>query len=424
MRRVLPEWYQQGNSAPNVDAIKDEFEEDEKEFLVQQKLASHIMDKKVDVSDFIIQKGIRSTRHFESERRSLEERCISLMGLMFYLDGTRNADVYPFLPESEKEIIQNDRMLDESVEREISHRRIISNFIEKYAHAPECVALWLQDKMSELKLDIAPEQFLQISAFLSSDASEIDFYALKDSNKSLHNLIKYFINPLFSNFSSEEKEYLLELSASSTPFEFIEEFSQVASNYLGDKVDSKDLSHFNTDIKKFVRRWILKNNDGHFIERVSQILGNKEESLHEDSGIIDSVIDDVNKSAQEQEEEFSENSLPAWQVNLISNYDIDKISAISGDDLDELAEGLDERFVQTGQAFSIKTSSIVDALDWFIRIPDNILEMWPKETINGVDYYKVKRGKVRIFNRMNRADRVISFFPYQKKSWEYRFRAG
>jgi mRNA-degrading endonuclease RelE of RelBE toxin-antitoxin system len=48
--------------------------------------------------------------------------------------------------------------------------------------------------------------------------------------------------------------------------------------------------------------------------------------------------------------------------------------------------------------------------------------MWIKEEIDGVEYYKLKRGAVRIFCILDPEGQSISFFPYQKKALSYAFR--
>ena len=96
---------------------------------------------------------------------------------------------------------------------------------------------------------------------------------------------------------------------------------------------------------------------------------------------------------------------------------------VVGKTLEEYEESIDALFQKSGRAISIKTSSMVRALDWFLGIPEEFLRIWPKEEVDGVEYYKVKRGAVRIFCHLDRNNQEMTFFPYQKDDMAYHFRS-
>lgn len=94
---------------------------------------------------------------------------------------------------------------------------------------------------------------------------------------------------------------------------------------------------------------------------------------------------------------------------------------LSGESLDDIEAQLEDVLLKHRISCSIKLSSVVNTLEWITTLPKEVVQVMIRETINGLDYLKIKRGNVRLFFQIDNEKKQLRFFVYQKQSLEYHF---
>lgn len=94
---------------------------------------------------------------------------------------------------------------------------------------------------------------------------------------------------------------------------------------------------------------------------------------------------------------------------------------LSGESLEDIETQLENILNKHRISCSIKLSSVVNTLEWITTIPKEVIQIMIRESINGLDYLKIKRGNVRLFFQIDSDKKQLRFFVYQKQSLEYHF---
>lgn len=413
-----PDWlFDWQDGLPDPVVVEKDIAEDEDQRELVRRVWQGYLSQHDGLDDDRNAKHDKGIIHFEKWRRKLEGNTNSLVEAMIYFDATTGVYEHLSVDGSNNEEIDT---VSEPLSPEESRKRVINDFVEKYRFETDVVALWLDEQL-------AHGEFLpQVLDWFSGPRKDEELHGLKGRDKKLHNLIKYQLAPFFSVLSTEEKDYILELASSGqSTAQTTLDIAEIFSSHLKSGMIS-DHPKIEADVIKTVGKWINKFEDPQLKQRLRSVIqGNftpvnapvkeTEQASVETTTMQEEVAEDI--------EELRVTSLSAWKRYWIRDYNPeDKSTPVDGENMNEIVEHLDELFETHGESYSIKTSSIINALDWFIRVPEEIKRMWIKEEIDGVEYYKLKRGAVRIFCILDPEGQSISFFPYQKKALSYAFR--
>jgi ssDNA-binding Zn-finger/Zn-ribbon topoisomerase 1 len=396
--------------------------EDEEEKKVYQALQSERLTQVDRLKKSTTQKFSKSVVFVENERRDLEEASSDIFKALFYLDVNENTNEYPNYEDlnsiSPKEF-ENSVILPEQ-----ATKRAIEGFADRLKLDPEVVALYVEDILREVVGHNDMSVLRSIMDFISSSPTQEDIFKLKGQDKKMHNFLKYRLLPLVSLMSKEEISYLQELAGSTdSPFEFIVELGDIISEQFDAMQGDENADKMVKELRAFSMRFMNKNKDD-FIIKAMGIFISKSKTVKQEEYSLDPEIEAVYQDAEEIEEELKRINIANWNVKLSDGYHLETgREQVVGTTLEEYEESIDALFQKSGRAISIKTSSMVRALDWFLGIPEEFLRIWPKEEVDGVEYYKVKRGAVRIFCHLDRNNQEMTFFPYQKDDMAYHFRS-
>jgi len=115
-------------------------------------------------------------------------------------------------------------------------------------------------------------------------------------------------------------------------------------------------------------------------------------------------------------------SLLDWRVVFDVNKNGDtRMEELEGDSLDALESRLEELLIKHRISCSIKLSSVIHTLEWAAGLPQEVLQLMIRETVNGQEYLKIKRGNIRLFFQINQSQKRLVFFVYQKQDKSYHF---
>jgi len=419
----VPSWFLDLDSnLPTPEQVTEEYREDEEEKKVYQALQSERLTQVDRLKKSTTQKFSKSVVFVENERRDLEEASSEIFRALFYLDVNENTNEYPNYEDlnsiSPKDF-ENSVILPEQ-----ATKRAIEGFADRLKLDPEVVALYIEDILREVVGHNDMSVLRSIMDFISSSPTQEDIFKLKGQDKKMHNFLKYRLLPLVSLMSKEEISYLQELAGSTdSPFEFIVELGDIISEQFDAMQGDENADKMVKELRAFSMRFMNKNKDD-FIIKAMGIFISKSKTVKQGEYSLDPEIEAVYQDAEEIEEELKRTNIANWNVKLSDGYHLETgREQVVGTTLEEYEESIDALFQKSGRAISIKTSSMVRALDWFLGIPEEFLRIWPKEEVDGVEYYKVKRGAVRIFCHLDRNNQEMTFFPYQKDDMAYHFRS-
>lgn len=411
-----PDWlFEWRNELPDPNVVKKEIEEDENEREMVKEIFEgfQFREERVRVDhNSRLRKGIS---YFELWRRKLE-RSTSLIDFMIYLGATAGVYEYPGVDGSNSE---GDNVYQKPLSPQESKKRAIGEYLDIHRFDRDVVALWLEGKMKDRDIHSVLNWFSQIR-------TQEELYTLKSKDKKLHDTIKYSFGPFFASLSSEEREYILELSGlDQSTSQILFDIAEIFSTHLQNGMLAS-YQKLENEIGQTANKWILRFEDPVFRQKIMAAVGSEyAKTSYRDNNTEQAMAeaDQLSEEVEKEKKVLHDSSLISWNRYWIRDYNREgKSTAIEGETIEEIIDNLDVLFESNGEAYSIKTSSIVNALEWFIGVPEKIKALWMKEEIDGVSYYKIKRGAIRIFCTLNPENKSIHFFTYQKKGMSYSFR--
>ena len=303
----------------------------------------------------------------------------------------------------------------------------IRRFAETADLSEEMVRIFLKKRLEDMKFfdGSQEEKARKIAAVFSDFGQSKEIAALRAVDKKTAQRLTFDVRPMLAEMDQLELG-ALQLKFVNNPFasrnEFVTEIACEIVNSFWSGSNDKDIAKFKADYKKFVVNW-LKNNWRSAYAALYHRLHNSdifdsptpnqtvEETALEESEDIESAITEIKMG-----------SLLDWRVVFDVNKNGDtRMEELEGDSLDALESRLEELLIKHRISCSIKLSSVIHTLEWAAGLPQEVLQLMIRETVNGQEYLKIKRGNIRLFFQINQSQKRLVFFVYQKQDKSYHF---
>lgn len=397
-----PNWFfELGEHLPASEIVERELSEDEKEFDLSKDLV-HAFARKFDtIDDRYKTKHAKHMDYFEKTRRSLGENSTSLVRTALFLR------------------ISDETARDDKAYNDLT-ASVVQEYLDKFGYSDEAVSLWLEEKLKDAKRAVDMVSLKEVIDWFSRERSDAELYELKKNDKGRYKLVKFELGSVLGHLDTSEVGYLQELASSAqNPNEVLFEIARLFSKYFSmDEANKK--TPLAKDILKTHRKWLETHQDLLLTLDSGQVKKDIPQAPQAPTK-DEQEIKEIEEETQKVGDQVNSESFSGRKIYVAHDYNDARRNEIVGDNLDEKTRCLDMLFQANNEAFSIKSTSIVRAIDWFLQMPESIRRVWIKETINGIEYYKIKRGPVRIFCRIDPETDEVIFFPYQKKAMSYDF---
>lgn len=436
---ALPDWLtERGEELPDRLIIEQELEEDTQE------------------AGSLNQAAERTRNHFMFTKEHAEQKVQGVqkwaMEKFLELFPNEETNFYQFLiymdmlydfPEADIKDVSNISMQEARghvIEADRAREFRIRAFLEEGADkSKELIALWLEDRLKAAGVignasEVIDQHIFDVFNLLFSEAENLSgqpsdtWLNIRAANPKLFSILHYDLRPLVVLFSNNELTYLRELTMDSKRRGSVESliwemadcisanFDGIGEFAVSDKPLMKALKQF----MKFSGTWIRKYWMWAYEELLRSISGQTSEPLV--------IYQEEQPSAELEEaetaiEEVGRDNLAGWNIFYTERMTTDRnsIAEIPGTTLEERERTL-EQFLHTRSiSCSIGADSVVRALEWLTSVPQEIEQIRMMKEVAGVDWKKLKRGAVRIFYRLDQAQKEMVFFVHQKKAWKYRF---
>ena len=427
---ILPDWMnnvdiETGN--PDKDIVTYDLKEDEqaKQRLVEQ--FEYLASKKGYLAESARSKGRKTiSRNADKYRRLFPYDELDLAQFVMFLANTDGMTYYDVDSQSIDQLSPtqiNEKALQDKQKEEWFIRR----FAETADLSEEMVRIFLKKRLEDMKFfdGTQEERARKIAAVFSDFGQSKEIAALRAVDKKTAQRLTFDVRPMLAEMDQLELG-ALQLKFVNNPFasrnEFVTEIACEIVNSFWSGSNDKDIAKFKADYKKFVVNW-LKNNWRSAYAALYHRLHNSdifdsptpnqtvEETALEESEDIESAITEIKMG-----------SLLDWRVVFDVNKNGDtRMEELEGDSLDALESRLEELLIKHRISCSIKLSSVIHTLEWAAGLPQEVLQLMIRETVNGQEYLKIKRGNIRLFFQINQSQKRLVFFVYQKQDKSYHF---
>lgn len=434
----LPDWISTISTAEvDLEVVKDELDQDEKskKATTEQIQQTYLQVKRL--TEYSFQKKQTIEQYVQTSKEHLFQGVDSFTKIIIYLGYTKGyrdeVDIHKAFDFSDLSGIVSflERRQLSSDEAAVS---FVQQFLEKYPFEQELVALWIEKKIKEGKdaddfTATVPDWFVDFVTG-SEDNNSRFFSELRKTNKRKHDAIKFGILPFTSILNDEEVEYLKELREDRPEMRLAEYIMEVADvialhmrqiDFLG--IPDVNFHRMNKDFSKFSKNLLIHNaelthkdlNNAYEQYWFGEAVGGEEQVEKKDE------IEEIVQEAEDFVQEVDVGRLSGWSLSYTPEYIIDanRLDTINGETLEECKEALGESMRRNHKSISIKLSSVINALDDFVGLPENVRALWPKKIIKGEEFYKIKRGAVRIFCKIDPEKKTLIFSLYQKQDFHY-----
>lgn len=301
----------------------------------------------------------------------------------------------------------------------------------------EPIALYIERKLRQGKI-IENSQSPIDTAFINLFASAINHIKTEkqegsaktrfqiQENKKASDTLNFRLRPFLEMLSQDELSFLQELLSTSKDMP-IELFILDLASTISSRFNNMDITQLSqsqhvelNDLKKFTASF-LRNHATWAFSQIQQALAGGESKTELATEQVD--LEPLQQDIDATIEEITRGNLRGWQIFYTDNktVDPDHLSKIEGESLEEREEALQKYLHYNNISSSIKTGSIIRALEWITGIPQDLVQVKMTKEIAGEVFKKVKRGNLRIFYILDAAQKKIIFFTHQKKSWNYGF---
>lgn len=426
-----PDWMDD-DQMPNLDDVRAENIEDRKEW---ERVMREI--KAISEQTKLLQEKDSSKFHkaiiwFERRKNQLLSQTKNLPDIVAYAYFMQNKVEYDLKP---KEIIKLSS--NQLSDRAVPGAKVLDRFFRKVESQTavlsntEFVALWIEKQMIDDGLitstqgPLSPPQTEMVSNFFLDDAT---------ARVNLPKKLLFEIRPLANLLTENERQYLTNLAQDSVgaPCEYlIWELAELISPHLqaqqqfADKQTHTAANH----LREHAIRWIRQNYNWAFANLRSSLSQNalivEEPKRPEDATEAEPVQETNLLDIEDQDtiENALQGNLSGWQLFFIPDIDSSNIRniEIKGDSLEERQQQLENIVRAHKVSITGKVSSIVDAIDWLVVVPQEVEQIRMHKDVRGERYKKLKRGAMRILYQLNPDERVIKFHLHKKKGWSYGF---
>ncbi len=427
---ILPDWMNNGGvetGNPDKVVVTEDLKEDEqgKQRLIEQ--FEYHSSKRSYLVESARNKGRKTiSRNVGKYRRLFPYDELDVAQLVMFLANTDGMTYYDV----------DQQTIDQLSPAQINEKALIAEkkedwFIRRFAEtadlSEEMVRIFLKKRLEDMRFfeGTEEEKERKIAALFSDFGQSEEIATLRTVDKKTAQRLTFDVRPMLAEMDQEALE-TLQLKFENNPFasraEFVTELACEIVNSFWSGSNDKDIARFKAEYKKFVINW-LKNNWRVAYASLYHRLHNsgifdsptlnptKEEIVSEDSEDIEFAITEIKMG-----------SLLDWKVffDVNKNGDV-RMEALEGDSLDALEERLEELLIKHRISCSIKLSSVIHTLEWAAGLPQEVLQLMIRETVNGQEYLKIKRGNIRLFFQINQSQKQLVFFVYQKQDKSYHF---
>lgn len=416
----LPDWlFEAKADIPDREAVKQELAEDQeaKDVLGQQKQS---MEKH---REYIISRSNDRTKK-AGERLRLKEA--SLPDIRSF----PNLIAYLFVSKKSWRVFPDNTNVSPEETREIA----IKAYVEKNAGAEgkEIISLFLEKRLIKEKVIENTGQIID-AGFVDLFMSIFDVDKLrimKEENKKAYKFFNYELKPLLQALPQQDIDYIKEIletykNNGNVPIEeFILDLGEIISSNFRE-MKSPVVKQINEFAGAFLRNnweWLYQQIQKSLsfdkdIQPASPQGGPSSEIEAASVPILDAETHEI----QTEIEKLQKGNLADWKLLYAPTKNVNDVVDIGGETLEERQEALMNFLRNNRIVSSIKPLSIVNALEWLVKVPQEIEQTRMGMIVNGEEFKKLKRGKVRIFYEMDTVKKTITFFLHQKQAMSYGF---
>lgn len=423
----IPDWMENLDTKnPSLEEVELELSDDQKELGYLKAHTQKMKNSLERMRDFYFDQFIKTVKKSEEFRRSMMPVNTRMSDIVSFLHAVEDRSEFKI------ETWGSNPSPEDLRKSGVGYAEWIDKYYKSLNELPaseEFIAIWMENKFKEAGLNVSTiiteDIAEELTLFEERDEEKLKTY--KESNKKMYYNLNNEINPLLRLASVDEREYLKQLIKESQGLSLesvIWEFSYLISRNQFDANDRNQEKSFK-EIKRTGELWLRRNWMWAFNE-LRRASSNEEKSEERQFAAGDGEDQEIEKLDQQNEEDAiseKEGTLSDWDIQYSTNRRIQGSGLVNihGNSLDEKQERLEELLLKEGHQVSIKSSSVINALDWVATIPDEIYYMMPKMNVDGVDFTKVKRGAVRLLLKRDKENKNIVFFLHQKKAMNYRF---
>ena len=431
---LVPEWLSdtrrddQGEM-PTLETVENDVVEDEyakkrlvDEFLYLESKCEHLAQLAADRGRKTIERNTRRMRDLLPVPSNLPQLLMFMAdtdGVVYYnLDPDRISAMTPAE-------INSTALAGESKEE-----WLIRRFAQNAEMSEELLRVYLKKKFDELKIfEVSTEQRIRLVGALLAGADKTELMALRNEDKKAFQTINFDLRPMLGSVPDEVMQDL-QSRLVDNPFvsqdQLIGQLSSTIVDYFWSTSQSREVIKLKEEYRKFSINW-LKNNwreayAGLYVHLHRKAAFQSETEENEEGKSLS--VEVVSQTAEIETEirEAKIGGLAGWQILFDVNKNGDPhMEELSGESLDDIEAQLEDVLLKHRISCSIKLSSVVNTLEWITTLPKEVVQVMIRETINGLDYLKIKRGNVRLFFQIDNEKKQLRFFVYQKQSLEYHF---
>src|SRR3989338_1601214 len=434
----IPDWFvdAKGEELPDPKVVEEEMNQD---ISVASQFEDHLSTLSLSrerVAEIIRDKTLKTLGHVNGQVRNLSERADSYPGLLLVLEGISNYFM---------DAISATRMVEQGFSERDMNRFGIESWVELFAQRianhnilaleRENVALFLEKRFSWADL-LEGDNTTIIRPVIEEVLAEQDqpsarLEALR-SDKRAFSVLNYELRPLLKLLSKDELAYLTELFGSDNSYKTSDIILEIAELVVANKnaisTGDKHLHRTLDDLRRFSANW-FRNNWQWAVDEIKEmlkVLPQNEvpaETTHVEPLVSTEILFQQSQEINEEADKLEAGALDGWRLlyteRMISEEDA--LEDIGGETIAERMTKMEEFLRRNKISCSIGTNSVIDTFEWLVRVPNEVEWVRMGQEVNGEEWKKLKRGRVRFFYQMDKQTKQIVFFLHQKKAWSYNF---
>lgn len=318
----------------------------------------------------------------------------------------------------------------------------------------EDFALWLEKEFIDSKTGILSVKnplndqaskyfnlFLEYITNKTDDSISSEWKEVKNESKVLYNFLQHDVKPYLDNLSPYELSFLQVYfnekkgdSFESIIFIFAEYMLQ-GNQKIKDKKPDKKMDKLET----FINKWINDNFEYYF-EEINKLTKNgfiEQATEYPKSENLELIIEkQVDKQLEKQKiiksinqetqntlamtEKIKKLSIVNWKLFITinpNNNNQTNLTHIKGENKEEMTSSLREYMGINNTPSSLDPHIYIDSLELMLNHLNKSDHLFSRlrESINGIEYFKIKKRRMRIFYLIDEAKNEIIFYLHKKE---------